>query len=107
MICHYLFFNHGFKFQDYVCTGCHDLTIWKMYKHAVKHAYVLDQYQTQQMCDKTIIKNRRILKSVPDCYKNLEMCNKAVDNYSRALEFVPKWRLKTFMIELPILILLQ
>ena len=27
MICHYLSFNHGFKFQDYVCTGCHDLTI--------------------------------------------------------------------------------
>ena len=27
MICHYLFFNHGFKFQDYVCNGCHDLTI--------------------------------------------------------------------------------
>ena len=27
MICHYLFFNHGFKFQDSVCNGCHDLTI--------------------------------------------------------------------------------
>ena len=27
MICHYFFFNHGFKFQDYVCNGCHDLTI--------------------------------------------------------------------------------
>ena len=26
MICHYFFFNHGFKFQDYVCNGCHDLT---------------------------------------------------------------------------------
>ena len=25
MICHYWFFNHGFKFQDYVCNGCHDL----------------------------------------------------------------------------------
>ena len=21
------FFNHGLKFQDYVCNGCHDLTI--------------------------------------------------------------------------------
>ena len=21
------FFNHGFKFQKYFCTGCHDLTI--------------------------------------------------------------------------------
>ena len=27
MICHYFFFNHGFKFQDYVCNGCHDLTM--------------------------------------------------------------------------------
>ena len=25
MICHYFFFNHGFKFQDSVCNGCHDL----------------------------------------------------------------------------------
>ena len=27
MICHYCFFSHGFKFQDYVCNGCHDLTM--------------------------------------------------------------------------------
>ena len=27
MICHYWFFNHGFKFQDSVSNGCHDLTI--------------------------------------------------------------------------------
>ena len=27
MICHYFFFNHGFEFQDYVCNGCHDLTM--------------------------------------------------------------------------------
>ena len=27
MICHYWFFNHGFKFQDYVCNGCHNLTM--------------------------------------------------------------------------------
>ena len=26
MICHYFFFSHEFKFQDYVCNGCHDLT---------------------------------------------------------------------------------
>ena len=24
-ICHHRFFNHGFKFQDSVCSGCHDL----------------------------------------------------------------------------------
>ena len=27
MICHYFFFNDGFKFQDYVCNSCHDLTM--------------------------------------------------------------------------------
>ena len=27
MICHNFFFNLGFKFQDYVCNGCHDLTM--------------------------------------------------------------------------------
>ena len=27
MICHHWFFNHGFKFQDSVCNGCHDLTM--------------------------------------------------------------------------------
>ena len=25
MICHYCFFNHGLKFQDSVCNGCHDV----------------------------------------------------------------------------------
>ena len=27
MICHYCFFNHGFKFQDSICNGCHDVTM--------------------------------------------------------------------------------
>ena len=27
VICRYWFFNHGFKFQDFVCNGCHDLTM--------------------------------------------------------------------------------
>ena len=27
MICHYWSFNHGFKFQDYVCNGSHNLTM--------------------------------------------------------------------------------
>ena len=25
--CHYCFFNYGFKSQDSVCNGCHDLTV--------------------------------------------------------------------------------
>ena len=28
MICHYWFFNYGFKFQDHVCNGCHDLSMF-------------------------------------------------------------------------------
>ena len=27
MICHYWFFGHGVKFQDYLCNGCHDLSM--------------------------------------------------------------------------------
>ena len=27
MIFHYCFFNHGFKFQDFVCNSCHVLTM--------------------------------------------------------------------------------
>ena len=27
MISHIFFFNHGFEFQGYVCTGYHDLTM--------------------------------------------------------------------------------
>ena len=28
VICHYWFFNNGFKFQDHVCNGCHDLSMF-------------------------------------------------------------------------------
>ena len=59
-----------------------------MRKHAVKKLsfllrYVLDQYKTQPMCDKPILKNSGTLKY--DCYKNQEMCDKAVENYPHAL----------------------
>ena len=27
MVCHYRFFNHGFKFQGFVSNGCHNLTM--------------------------------------------------------------------------------
>ena len=27
LICHYWFYNLGFKFQDSVCNGCHNLTM--------------------------------------------------------------------------------
>ena len=28
IVCHYWYFNHGFKFQNSVCNGCHDLTMF-------------------------------------------------------------------------------
>ena len=42
------------------------------------------------MCDKTVLQNGGILKSVLDFYKNQEMCNKAINNYPHALELVPE-----------------
>ena len=27
MICHYWFFNHGFKFKDSACNACHILSV--------------------------------------------------------------------------------
>ena len=30
VICHHFFSNHGFKFQDSVCNGCHDLTMLRL-----------------------------------------------------------------------------
>ena len=85
----------------------------KMGKHAVKKLsyllrYVPDRYKTQQMCDKAILENDGTLKSVHDCNKNQEMCNKAVDNYPHALNlFLNAIRLKTCVIKLTVLILLQ
>ena len=32
MICLYCFFNYGFKFQDSVFKGCHDLTFLSLLK---------------------------------------------------------------------------
>ena len=32
MTCHYSFFNHGFKLQNYVCNGSHDLTMLSVNK---------------------------------------------------------------------------
>ena len=33
IICRYWFFNHGFKFQDFVYNGCYDLTRWSVNKY--------------------------------------------------------------------------
>ena len=30
IVCHCWFFNHGFKFQNFVCNVCHDLTMLRL-----------------------------------------------------------------------------
>ena len=35
MICHYWFFNHGFKFQDLICNGRHDLSLLCLFQCCV------------------------------------------------------------------------
>ena len=27
MICHYFYFSDGFKYQPYICSGCHDFSM--------------------------------------------------------------------------------
>ena len=51
MICHYLFFNYGFKFQDYVCNRCHDFTmlevnIWVLLLSPLKMLIIVVLYIT-------------------------------------------------------------
>ena len=46
----------------------------KMCKNAVKKLplvirYIVDQYKTKEMCDKSIVENGGTLIFVPDCYK--------------------------------------
>ena len=70
--------------------------------------YVLDQYKTQQLCDKATLDNGGTWKSVPYCYKNQEICNKAVENDPYTLEFIPEcYKTHKCVIKPSILILLQ
>ena len=41
------------------------------------------------MCDKAILENGGMLKSVHDCYKNQKMFDKTVDNYPHTVKFFP------------------
>ena len=55
-----------------------------MYKHAVKKLpflirYVLDEYNTQQMCGTAVVENGGTLKFVPDNYKNKKMRNQTLN----------------------------
>ena len=53
--------------------------------------YILDQYKTQEMCDRIIYDDLFSLRYVPDQYKIPEMCDEAVDDYLAALKILPGW----------------
>ena len=52
---------------------------------------ILDQYKTQEMCDKIISEDPFNLIYFYYRYKTQGMCNKAVDDFLPALKFVPDW----------------
>ena len=84
-----------------------------MWKHPVKKftfiiRNVPDQYETQQIYDKTILENVETLESVLDCYKKQQMRDKAVDNYHHASKLVPDCFItQKYVIKLSILIITQ
>ena len=39
MICHYWIFNHGFKFEDSVYNGCHNLTMSSLNASDIAYCY--------------------------------------------------------------------
>ena len=59
---------------------------------------VIDQYITQEMCDKVPPKRRFMLTYCHDGYKSPEICDKAVESYLQTLKSVPDWFItsKTF-----------
>ena len=48
--------------------------------------YVPDQYKTQEMCNKVILENDRMLRFTPDCFSNKKMNNKSVDTNRFAIQ---------------------
>ena len=44
LICHYWFFNHGFKFQDSVCNRCHVLTMLSVNKSDIAFIIIKNVY---------------------------------------------------------------
>ena len=47
MICHYCFFNHGFKFQDYLCNGHYDL---KMLSVSISDIAIITVKNVDYLC---------------------------------------------------------
>ena len=73
MICHFWFFNHGFKFQDSVCIGYHDLkmlslNISNIIIITVKNSdycciiYNISKSEAINVLKYYVLKNRRYIK---------------------------------------------
>ena len=70
MTCYYWFFNHGFKFQDYVCNVCHDLTMLGLNKSditiitakCVCIVYNISKSEAINLFKKSVLENRVYIK---------------------------------------------
>ena len=60
---------------------------------------ILDQYKTQEMCDRVVSEDPFSLRYVPNQYKTHKICEKAVDDGVTALKFVPDWFVTSKMIK--------
>ena len=72
IICHNFFFNHGFRFQDYVYSGCHDLTMLSvnisnigiMTIKNVDYCYIIYNISKSEAIDllkNSVLENRRYI----------------------------------------------
>ena len=85
-----LFFSHGFKFQDYVCNGCYDLTmlcfnisdITIIAVKNVDHRCIIHNIGTE-------MKNSETLNFFPDHLKTKKMCKYVVKKLPYLLRYVP------------------
>ena len=66
---------------------------------------VLNQYKTQEMCDKIISEDPYKIQFCHNRYRSQEICNKVV-HFLPALKFVPDWFVKSKIIKNKILVML-
>ena len=76
VICYFWFVNHGFKFQDYVCSGCH---LPMLLISAILQLSLLKML--------IIVALFIMLKLVPDHLKTKQMCNYAVKKLPYLLRY--------------------
>ena len=58
MIFHYWFFNHGFKFQDSVCNGCHDLSKMIYYRCIIHN---ISKYEAINLLKSAVLEDREYI----------------------------------------------